>query len=158
MILFKKGNLQAVNIKSYGKEIWEQEACALPLSCQFRRWRMILELFPVWDSLQHWRFSSQRRGPVIRNCPAYSLQQTEATLVPISAEKPHFQHCCFPHIHFITQPHFGRFQMAPGEHSRATLICFIYLGTKCVRVCMCGGEGPNCLKLCHSSVALSAAN
>ena len=53
---------------------------------------------------------------------------TEATLFPISSEQPHFQCHSFPHIHFITQLHSGRFQMEPGNHSRATLICFIYWG------------------------------
>lgn len=67
--------------------------------------------------------------------PLTANTQTEATLVPISSEQRSFQCLSFPHIHFITQPHVGRFQMAEEKHSWATLIHFIYLGTNSGSVC-----------------------
>lgn len=71
----------------------------------------------------------QRMSPLTANT------QTEATLVPIRSEKPCFPRRRFPHIYFITQPHVGRFQMAQGKHSWATLIQFIYLGTNSMSAC-----------------------
>lgn len=68
-----------------------------------------------------------------RHRPSHILQQTQETLVPINIKTTYFQHYYFPHIHFITQPHFRRFQMAPGKNSHTTLNCFIYSGTVCVK-------------------------
>lgn len=96
---------------------------------------------PFWDNFfRTKRWNMQRRLEAEtgdqRMSPLTANTQTEATLVPISSEKPCFQCCRFPHIHFITQPHIGRFQMAQGKHSWATLIHFIYLVTNSASVCV----------------------
>lgn len=97
----------------------------------------------LWGDLYNVQFQGQSKNTddlvakrvqwsetVLQNRACFATEP----LVPISTKQPCFQNCCFVHIHFITQPHFRRFQMAPGNHSWATLICFIYLGTNRVHV------------------------
>lgn len=98
--------------------------------------------FPKRCNVRCCSFSGQRRRSAIGERPRSQPTRRQKQLwFPLVARSP-----SFPHIHFITQPHVGRFQMAQGKHSWATLIRFIYLGTNSVWVCACvcarlGGGG-----------------
>lgn len=138
-------NSWAATIESYGKRNPGRN-----LSRQIGFQKMILErlffFFPTRCNVRCCSFSGRRRRSAMGERPRSQPTRRQKQLwFPLVARSPRFQPCPFPHIHFITQPHVGRFQMAQGKHSWATLIRFIYLGTNSVWVCACvrawGGKG-----------------